>query len=233
MWDLYNKKDWVPWNWCLQTVVLEKALESPLDCKDIKPVNPKGNQLLNQLMIDWKSTSEFSLEGLMLKLKLQYFGHLMQIANSLEKTLMLGKIEGRRRRGWQNGWQHWLSGHEFEQTPGDGKGQGSLECNSPWDCKEPDTTEVTEQQHRINSERCTLHLLQEIHYPLQLNKSSLPWTFTFLQLTFIQNKSLLIFFCFSKITFVCWSCLWLLLYIACLSWIAVSQLYLNKPIFCW
>jgi len=158
----------------------------------------------------------------------------MQIANSLEKTLMLGKIEGRR-RGWQNGWQHWLSGHEFEQTPGDGKGQGSLACSSPWGCKESDTTEVTEQQHRLNSEKCTLHLLQEIHYPgnSTSEKPSLPWTFTFLQLTFIQTKSLLIFLCFSKITFVYRSCLWLLLCIACLSWIAVSQLYLNKPKFCW
>ena len=64
-------------------------------------------------------------------------------------------------------------------------------------------------------------------------KLSLPWTFTFLQLTFIQTKSLLIFLCFSKITFVYRSCLWLLLCIACLSWIAVSQLYLNKPKFCW
>ena len=68
-------------------MVLEKTLESPLDCKEIKPVNPKENQ------------SEYSMEGLMLKLKLQYFGHLMRRANSLEKTLMLGKIEGRRRRG--------------------------------------------------------------------------------------------------------------------------------------
>ena len=73
----------------LQTVVLEKTLENPLDCKEIKPVNLKGNQ------------PEYSLEGLMLKLKLQYFGHLMQRADSFEKTLMLGKIEGRRRRGWQ------------------------------------------------------------------------------------------------------------------------------------
>ena len=62
-------------------------LESPLDCKEIKPVNPKRHH------------PEYSLEGLMLKSKLQYFGHLMQRANSLEKTLMLGKIEGRRRRG--------------------------------------------------------------------------------------------------------------------------------------
>ena len=68
-------------------MVLEKTLESPLDCKEMKPVSPKGNQ------------PEYSLEGLMLKLKPQYFGHLMQRANSLEKTLMLGKIEGRERRG--------------------------------------------------------------------------------------------------------------------------------------
>ena len=85
MWELDHKEAWAPKNWCLQTVVLEKNLESPLDCKEIKPVSPKG--------------PEYSLEGLMLKLKLQYFGHLMQTAYSLEKTLMLGKIEGKRRRG--------------------------------------------------------------------------------------------------------------------------------------
>ena len=66
--------------------MLEKTLESPLDSKEIQPVNPKGNP-------------EYSLEGLMLKLKPQYFGYLMQRADSLEKTLMLGKIEGKRRRG--------------------------------------------------------------------------------------------------------------------------------------
>ena len=70
-----------------QTVVLEKTLESPLDRKEIKPVNPERNQ------------PEYSLEGLRLKLKLQCFVHLMQRANSLKKTLMLGKIEGRRRSG--------------------------------------------------------------------------------------------------------------------------------------
>ena len=70
----------------------------------------------------------------MLKLKLQHFGHLMQRTDSLEKTLMLGKIEGRRRRddrGKMAGWHHQLSGHEFEQTPGVGVGQGDLACNSP------------------------------------------------------------------------------------------------------
>ena len=75
--------------------MLEKILESPLDSKEIKPVNPKGNQ------------PEYSLEGLM-KLKLPYFGHWMQKADSLEKTLMLGKIQGRRRRGQQR--MKWLDG---------------------------------------------------------------------------------------------------------------------------
>ena len=88
---------------------------------------------------------EYSLEGLMLKLKIQYFGHLIRRADSLEKTLMLGKIEGRRRRGrqrmrWLDGWHHQPDGHEFEQTLGDSKGQGSLVCCSLWGCKESDMT---------------------------------------------------------------------------------------------
>ena len=83
-------------NWCFWTVVLEKTLLSPLDCKEIQPVHPKGDQ------------SECSLEGLMLKLKLQYFGRLMWRVDSFEKTLMLGGIGGRRRRGQQR--MRWLDG---------------------------------------------------------------------------------------------------------------------------
>ena len=83
----------MPRNGCFQIVVLEKTLESPLDNMEIKPVNPKGNQ------------PEYSLEGLMLKLKLQYFGPLMRRADSSEKTLKLGKIEGKSRGGQQRmGW---------------------------------------------------------------------------------------------------------------------------------
>ena len=79
-------------------------------------------------------SSEYSLEGLMLKLKLQYFGHLMQRVDSLAKTLMLGKIEGRRRRKWQR--MRWLdgltdNGHEFKQALGDAEGQGNLVCWCP------------------------------------------------------------------------------------------------------
>ena len=87
MWEMDYKESWVWNNGCFETVVLEKTLESPLDCKEIQPVHPKGNQ------------PEYSLEGLMLKLKLHYFGHLMQRTDSFEKILMLGKIEGGRRRG--------------------------------------------------------------------------------------------------------------------------------------
>ena len=95
MWELDYKESWVPKNSCFWTVVLEKTLESPLDCK-IQPVHPKGN------------SPEYSLEGLMLKLKSQYFGHLMGRTDSLEKTLMLEKIEGGRGRGWQR--MRWLDG---------------------------------------------------------------------------------------------------------------------------
>ena len=92
---------------------------------------------------------EYSLEGLMLKLRLQYSGHLMRRTDSLEKTLMLGKIEGRRRRQRQR--MRWLdsitdSMDEFEQAPGVGDGQGSLVCCSPWDRKESD---MIEQLNRL------------------------------------------------------------------------------------
>ena len=75
---------------------------------------------------------EYILEGLMLKLKLQYVGQLLQRTDSLEKSLMLGEIEDRRRRG-QEMIHHWLNGHEFELAPGDSEGHGSLACCSPWD----------------------------------------------------------------------------------------------------
>ena len=95
MWELDYKESWAQ-NWCFWTVVLEKTLESPLDCR-------RSNQsILKEI------SPGCSLEGLMLKLELQYFGHLMRRADSFEKTLMLGKTEGRRRRGQQR--MRWLDG---------------------------------------------------------------------------------------------------------------------------
>ena len=102
-------------------MVLEKTLESPLDGKEIKPV-------LKEI------SPEYSLEGLRLKLKLQYSGHFMRRTDSLEKTLMQGKIEGRRgrqRMRWLDGITNSM-GHEFEQAAGVDDGQGSLACGSPW-----------------------------------------------------------------------------------------------------
>ena len=96
MWELNYKESWARKNWCFWTVVLEKTLESPLDCKEIQPVHSK------------EISPGCSLEGMMLKLKLQYFGHLMPSVDSLEKTLMLGGIGGRRRRGQQR--MRWLDG---------------------------------------------------------------------------------------------------------------------------
>ena len=93
-WDC--EEGWVLESWCFWTVMLEKTLESPLDYKEIQPVHSK------------EISPGCSLKGLMLKLKLWYFAHLMQSADSLEKTLMLGKIEGRGRKGWQR--MRWLDG---------------------------------------------------------------------------------------------------------------------------
>ena len=97
---------------------------------------------------------ESSLEGLMLKLKLQYFGHQRRRASSLEKPLMLGKIEDRRTRGLTEdemvGWHHRLNAHEFEQAPGDGEGQGSLVCYRALGHKESDTTEQLTNNNNNN-----------------------------------------------------------------------------------
>ena len=94
-WELDYKESWALKNWRFWTLMLEKTLESPLDCKEIQTVHPK------------EISPEYSLEGLMLKLTFQYFGHLMRRADSFEKTLMLGKMESMR-RGWQR--MRWLDG---------------------------------------------------------------------------------------------------------------------------
>ena len=91
-----HKESWTPKNWCFWTVVLEKTLKSPLDCKESQPVHLK------------EISPEHTLEGLMLKLKLQYFGHLVQRTDSFENTLMLGNIEGGR-RGDYRGWDGWMA----------------------------------------------------------------------------------------------------------------------------
>ena len=96
MWELGYKENWALKNWCFWTMVLEKTIESALDFREIQPVHPKGNQ-------SWIFIGRIDVE-----LKLQYFGHLMRRTDSFEKALMLGKIEGRKRRGRQR--MRWLDG---------------------------------------------------------------------------------------------------------------------------
>ena len=133
MWELEYKESWALKNWCFWPVMLEKTLE-------FLWIARRSNQsVLKEI------SPEYSLEGLMLKPKLQYFGHLMWRTDSLEKTLMLGKIEGRRRRGWQR--MRWLDGItnlmdlSIRYTPVVGDGQGSLACCSTWGSKESVSTE--------------------------------------------------------------------------------------------
>ena len=130
MWELDHKEGWALKNWCFELGWLLRV--------------PRTARRSNQSILK-EINPEYSLEGLMLRLKLQYFGHLMWRVDSLENTLILGGIEGRRRRGRQR--MRWLDGitvlnaHEFGWTPGVGDGQGGLACYNSWGHKESDTTE--------------------------------------------------------------------------------------------
>ena len=127
------KQGWALKNWCFWTVVLDTILESPLDCKVIKPVNPKGNQ-------PWIFIGRTDAEAWA-----PYFGHHMWRANSLEKDPDAGKDWGQDEKGAKEDemvrWCHQLNGHEFEQTHRENEGQGSLACCSPWGHKESDMTQ--------------------------------------------------------------------------------------------
>ena len=131
MWEWDHKEGWVPQSWYFRSMVLEKTLESPLDCKEIQPVHPKGNQ-------SWIFIGRTDAEAPILwppDAKSWLF----------EKDSDAGKDwrqeENRMTEDKMIGWHHQLNEHKFEQTPGVGDGQGSLACYSPWGCKELDTTE--------------------------------------------------------------------------------------------
>ena len=133
MWELDYKGSWAPKNWCYWTVVLEKTLESPLDCREIKPVHPKGDQ-------SWVFIGRTDVEA--------------ETPDTLA-TWCEELTHWKRPWCWERlkaggegviedeivGWHHQLNGHEFEQALGVGDGQGGLACCSPWGLKESDTTE--------------------------------------------------------------------------------------------
>ena len=133
MWELHYKESWALKNWCFWTVVLEKTLESPLDCKEIQPVNPKGNQ-------SWIFTGRTDTEA-----------EAPILWPPDAKKWLIGKYPDAGKNWKQEekrmiedeivGWHHRLDGHKFEQASGVGDGQGSLTCCSPWGCKESDMTE--------------------------------------------------------------------------------------------
>ena len=132
MWELNYKESWAPRNWCFWTVVLEKTLESPLDCKEIQPVHPKRDQ-------SWIFIGRTDVEA----------ETLILWPPDAKKWLIwkypdAGKDSGQEEKGMTEnemlGWHHQLDVHEFELTLGVGDGQGGPSCCSPWGCKESDTT---------------------------------------------------------------------------------------------
>ena len=167
MWELDHKESWAPKNWCYWIVVLEKTLESPLDCKEIQPVHPKGDQSWifigrtdaeAQTPIHWSPNAKSRLIG---------------------KDPDAGKDWRQERRTTEDkmvGWHLQLNGHEFEKALGVGNGQGRLVCCSPWGHKESDTTERLNwtKWHRSTNFRigtCRIHLKahhsQTSHHPQQ------------------------------------------------------------------
>ena len=176
MWELDFEESWTPRNWCFSTVVL-KTLESPLDSR-------RSNQsILKEI------SPECSLEGLMLGLKLQYFGPLMRRVDSLEKTLMLGGIGGRRRRGRQR--KRWLDGitdlmdMSLGEPPGVGDGQGGLACCDSWGHKESDMTEW------LNWTELSVYM----SIPISQTHPTLP---LFLWCPYVCSLCLRFYFCFAN-----------------------------------
>ena len=152
MWELDCEESWTPKNWCFWAVVLEKTLESPLDCNEIQPVHPKGDQ-------SWVFTGRTDAEAETPILRPPH-----------AKSWLTGKDPDAERDWGQGekgmtedemaGWHHQLDGHEFEWTPGDGDGQESLVCCNSWGLKELDTTE------RLNWIELISHLLSYLRATL-------------------------------------------------------------------
>ena len=143
MWVLDYKEGWVPKNWCFWTVVLEKTLKSPLDCKEIQPVHPKGDQ-------SWVFIGKIDVEA-----ETPILWPPMRRTDSFEKTLMLGKIQGRRRRGWQR--MRWLNA-----------------ITDPMDCSTPD---LSVPQYHTEITQVHVHWIGDAIQPFQPLSPSSPSAF--------------------------------------------------------
>ena len=148
MWELDHKEGWTTKNWCFWTMVLEKTLESPLDCKEIQPIYLKVNQTWifigrtdaeAEAPLLWPPDTKSWLTG-----KDPDAGKRSKAGRQEEKGTTEYEMVG---------WHHWLNGHEFEQAPGDGEGQGGLVCCRPWGYKESDTTAWLSLSHVVNPEQ--------------------------------------------------------------------------------
>ena len=159
MWELNHKEGWAPKNWCFWTVVLEKTLESPLDYKEIKPVNPKGTQA-------WIFIGRTDAEA-------PIFSHLIQRANLLERTLT-GKDWRQKKKGTAEdemlGWYHWFNGHEFEQA------QEMVKDREAWRAAVYGITESDTTDWLKNNNPSVLWAL--ISWPLKIVLSWIPWPLT-------------------------------------------------------
>ena len=155
MWELDYKEGWALKKWCFQNVVQEKNLESPLDCKEIKPVHPKGNQ-------PWLHSIE----------KTDAEAPILWVPDG--KSWLIGK-DPDSGKDWRQekkgmteeetiGWHHWLNGHEFEQPLGDSKGQGSQVCWNSWGHKESDMTERLQQIHIYVCTHTHTHITELLCY---------------------------------------------------------------------
>ena len=148
MWELDHKEGWAPKDWCFWTVVLDKTLENPLDCKEIQPVHPKGNQ-------SWIFIGRTDAEA-----EVPILWPSDEKSQLIWKDPDAGKDWGQEKGTTEDevvGWHHWLNEHEFEKVPGDDEWQGSLACCSPWGRRVGHDWVTEQQQQRSSLWHMNLH----------------------------------------------------------------------------